>query len=121
MISNIILSISEINPIIEEDVLRCSTLSLEEFYQVAIDATIYSIQNKDSVDNYLYYWAFARSNEVTGWRMTIPSVIMNHISRIIKSTIVMLRLDNPVVLDVLSKSESSCLVRLHKHFIVLSF
>lgn len=120
VISEVILSVVGVNHLIDREILKDSTLSIDEFYQLAIDAIAYSIYYDDEIDNYIYYWISTDDPE-NYWRMSINPELLVKISEIIHEIKNILKIDKPAVLNLLVNNETNCNVYASHHYVVLSF
>ena len=120
VVSEIILSVTDINYLIDDKILKESTLSIDEFYQLTIEAISYSLYYEDDIDNYIYYWMFSDEPK-NYWRMSINPELLVSISEIINEIKTMLRIDKPAILDILINNENDCNVSVSNHYAILSF
>lgn len=113
-----VFSTTGIEEAIDKALLEESTIYVEEFYQLMIDAISYTLYTNDRVENYLYYWVFSE-NPAHRWRTGILPPNINEIAETIKRIIAVLRIDNPIIIDRLTECDSQYLFSVHNNLAVL--
>ena len=118
-INKVILSTIEFDPLLDKKLLRESTLSRREIYQLIFDAITYAEIINDSIENYLYNWMYNSTDVKDKWRMTINPCCMNRIASSARKIKKLMIINTPGILEFIINQNYT--VEVHPHCIIMSF